>query len=166
VRRRKYSLLAQPFAFFENIWKQFAVDESAALLLAEHDGTVVGGTFYVEWAGTLYYKFNASSADDLSVRPNDVLTWQGIVHGCGRGLSRLDFGQSDLHQTGLVRYKEKFATEVGTITTMSHQPANWHDPAGESGGMMLGALTSLLTSDGVPDDIYKEAGALLYRNFC
>ena len=31
---------------------------------------------------------------------------------------------------------------------------------------MLGGLTELLTGESVPDDVTKQAGALLYRYFC
>ena len=74
--------------------------------------------------------------------------------------------QSDLDQPGLLRYKEKFATEVGTITTYVREPDGWQDNYAQAAGETLSGLTQLLTRDGVPDWLYEQAGELLYRNFC
>ena len=166
VRREKYRLLAQPVRLFESIWEQFAATGDAHLFLAERDGVPVAGTFYVVWGDTLYYKFNASRRDALEGRPNDLLTWSGMVRGHELGLARVDLGQSDPHQEGLVRYKEKFATEKSGISWFTYRTDAPPDATACIGAQTLGALTELLTGPNVPSDIYKHAGALLYRNFC
>jgi hypothetical protein len=43
-----FPLLAQPYAFFENIWERFIETEQSALPLGSHNGKVMGGTFYLE----------------------------------------------------------------------------------------------------------------------
>jgi len=166
VRREKYGLLAQPFALITHAFSGFDSGGDALLLIASIDGVDIASTFYLRWGDTLYYKFNASSADGLAVRPNDLLVWTGMMRGHELGLSRLDFGQSDLDQPGLLRYKEKFATEVGTITTYVREPDGWQDNYAQAAGETLSGLTQLLTRDGVPDWLYEQAGELLYRNFC
>lgn len=164
LRKSKYRLLAQPVAFFENLYEQFAPDDRLTVLLAEVDGTPIAGIFFLEWQGTLYYKFNAST--DQTLCPNDLLAWEGIRMGRRRGLSRLDFGLSDIRQPGLVRYKRKYATEERTITMLRWQPPGHSDPRGELASRTLSRLTHLLTAPEVPDEIAGEAGAELYRFFC
>ena len=166
IRRSKYDMLTQPLELFENLWREFAPSKRFALLLAEVGDMVVGGTLYLQHGDTLYYKFNASLTDGLDVRPNDLLVWSGIVLGKERGLAMFDFGQSDLDQPGLLRFKEKYATHQRTIRAYDFVPEGWADPGGRAGAATLSDLTALLVGPGVSDEAYRHAGALLYRNFC
>ncbi len=116
VRKYKYGLLAQPYSFFQNIWRHFVDVQHGFLLLAIHEDKIVAGDFFLDWKDTLYYKFNASVPGDLPYRPNDLLIWEGVRHAKERGFTYLDFGLSDIDQEGLIRYKRKFGTEEKTIS--------------------------------------------------
>ena len=143
MRKYKYHLLAQPYVFLENIWKRFVATGHGALLLAEHRGEAIGGILFLHWKDTLYYKFNASAADELGYRPNDFVLWNGIQYAKARGLSYLDFGLSDLDQEGLLRYKRKYATEEKVISFLKHAPTSTAAERQLHG--LLGKLTGLLT---------------------
>lgn len=164
LRKHKYRLLAQPFAFFENLWREFIAADTGTLLLARVNGEIVAGIMFLEWKDTLYYKFNASDPAFSECRPNDGLLWAGIEHGQKRGLRLLDLGLSDWDQEGLVRYKRKYATEERTISFLSHVP---DDSSTElsSLGKLMPSLTELLTDDRVPDEVTEQAGSRLYRYF-
>jgi CelD/BcsL family acetyltransferase involved in cellulose biosynthesis len=164
LRKSKHRLLAQPLAFFEALHGLFAPCDGLTVLLAEFDGEAIAGIFFLEWGGTLYYKFNASV--DQRHCPNDFLAWQGILMGRQRGLARLDFGLSDVAQSGLIRYKRKFATEEQHIWLLQWRPQGYCDPRGEQVSQMLGRVTSLFTDPAVPDAIARAAGSELYRYFC
>ena len=81
--------------------------------LAVVDGRPVAGALYLVWQDTVYYKFGASQAEYLALRPNDALHWQLIRWAHDRGLRALDWGLSDLDQPGLVAYKRKWASTRG-----------------------------------------------------
>lgn len=164
VRKHKYHMVAQPYSFFENIWETFLAPGHGALLLALHQNRIIGGTLYLIWQDTLYYKFNASIAQELGVRPNDLLAWAGLQYAKEAGCSRFDFGLSDWDQEGLIRFKRKFATDEQTITFYNSVPggaASYTVQARE----LLPRLTDILTDPSVPDDITERAGTLLYRLF-
>ena len=165
VRKYKYSLLAQPYSFFQNIWRRFVDTQQGFLLLALHDDRVVAGDFFLIWKDTLYYKFNASLHDDLSHRPNDLLIWEAIERGKEMGLSYLDFGLSDIDQDGLVRYKRKFGTEERTISFLRFSPNGGATRAQKEIRDLLGKLTTRFTDQMVPDTITERAGEDLYRLF-
>lgn len=163
VRAKKYGLLAQPFAFFEHIWETFLASGRGELLLARSHDRIVGGTLFLDWGSTAYYKFNASDAGSLGVRPNDLLLWSGIERARKRGLAWLDFGVSDLDQPGLVRFKEKYATEVGEVVTFATPTAV---PAHERDiRALLTQVSGMLAADGVPRRLTERGGELLYRYF-
>ncbi len=165
VRKYKYGLLAQPYSFFQNIWRHFVEVQHGFLLLAIHEDKIVAGDFFLDWKDTLYYKFNASLPGDLPYRPNDLLIWEGVRHAKERGFTSLDFGLSDIDQEGLIRYKRKFGTEEKTISFLRHTPNGPPSPAEKDLRELLGKLTNRFTNHLVPDTITERAGEDLYRLF-
>jgi CelD/BcsL family acetyltransferase involved in cellulose biosynthesis len=163
VRKNKYRLFAQPFAFFENLYGAFAPEGRIVTMLAELDGVAVAGILFLIHGSTLYYKFNASN--DLRFRPNDLLVWHGMQFGKRRGLTRLDFGLSDIGQPGLVRFKQKFATEERPITELRWSPPGYSDERGRQAGQMLQQLTDILTAPRVPDAVTRAVGDEIYPLF-
>jgi CelD/BcsL family acetyltransferase involved in cellulose biosynthesis len=164
VRKKKYRMLAQPYRFFEELWRNFIQKGESALLLAVDGDQVIAGTFFLQWQQTFYYKFNASTTDGLTLRPNDFLIWRGIEYARARGLSYFDFGLSDWDQEGLVRYKRKFATDEKEIAFLrgGEQRSN---PGAEALQKLLPQITDLFTQEDVPDAVTEQAGALLYKFF-
>jgi CelD/BcsL family acetyltransferase involved in cellulose biosynthesis len=165
IRKYKYGLLAQPYSFFQNIWRRFVELQQGFILLALCDGKIAAGDFFLVYKDTLYYKFNASLPGDLSHRPNDLLIWEAIQRGKNQGLKLLDFGLSDIDQEGLVRYKRKFGTEEKTISFLRHEPNGGPTPVEKQMRELLGKLTNRFTDRTVPDPVTERAGEDLYRLF-
>jgi len=165
IRKYKLGLLAQPFRFFQNIWRHFVNTHHGFLLLALYQDNIVAGDFFLEWKDSLYYKFNASLPGDLSHRPNDLLIWEGIQAGKNRGLKLLDFGLSDIDQEGLIRYKRKFGTQEKTISFLRHEPNGGPTPVEKEIRELLAKLTNRFTDQLVPDPVTERAGEDLYRLF-
>jgi CelD/BcsL family acetyltransferase involved in cellulose biosynthesis len=165
IRKYKYGLLAQPYTFFQNIWRRFVETEQGFLLLALCENKIVAGDLFLMFKDTLYYKFNASLPGDLSHRPNDLLIWEGIQRGKNQGLKLLDFGLSDIDQEGLIRYKRKFGTQEKTISFLRHEPNGGPTPAEKEMRALLGKLTTRFTDQLVPDLVTERAGEDLYRLF-
>jgi CelD/BcsL family acetyltransferase involved in cellulose biosynthesis len=164
LRKRKYRLLAQPREFFDRIWKAFAPADAIRTALALVDGRPVAGALYLVWQDTAYYKFGASQAEFLPLRPNDAIHWQVIQWAHGRGLRMLDWGLSDLDQPGLGRYKRGWASVEGRIRTLNAGGP----PLGRRADVeeTLAAITDLLTDPSVSQAVTERAGAALYRFFC
>jgi len=165
IRKYKYGLLAQPFLFFQKIWRHFVESQQGFLLLAVLGDKILAGDFFLQWKDTLYYKFNASTPEDLSHRPNDLLIWEAIQRGKNQGLQFLDFGLSDVDQEGLIRYKRKFGTEEKTISFLRHDPNGGPSSAEKEMRALLGRLTKQFTDQSVPDLVTERAGEDLYRLF-
>jgi len=165
VRKYKYGLLAQPYSFFRNIWRQFVEAKNGFLLVALSEDKIVAGDLFLVWKDTLYYKFNASLPGDLSHRPNDLLIWEGIQHAKTRGLLFVDFGLSDIDQEGLIRYTRKFGCEEKTIAFLRHEPNGGPTAAEKDLRQLLGKLTNRFTDQLVPDLVTEKAGEDLYRLF-
>jgi hypothetical protein len=159
VRKHKYGLLPQPFTFFESLLKTFG--ERLVLLGAWHGDALVAGILYLAWGDTFYYKFNASSEYSLEVRPNDLLMWEGMRYAVSRGLKTVDLGRTDADHESLTRYKAKYATREGWITSVRHGLFR----RGTTLGAVLGPITELLTRPDVPDEVTEAAAGIIYRHF-
>ena len=166
TRKQKYSLLAQPYRFFENIWRRFVERGKGLLLLATHQNSIIAGSFFLEWQNKLYYKFNASSPELTSPGANDLLIWEGIVYSIGKGLRHLDFGLSDRDQEGLLRYKRKFASEEKDISFLKCDNGTIPTEQARQFQELLPKLTELFTDDAVSERVTEKAGEILYRFFC
>lgn len=166
LRKHKYHMLAQPYEFFQNIWRNFIAQGHGVVTLAEYEGRVIGGVVFLEWNDKFYYKFNASDLDYLHLRPNDPIVWEGSKYAHGRGLRHVDFGLSDLDQEGLIRYKQKFATQEKEVHFFKYEPEGY-TPNHQTTAVrqLLPQLTKLLIRDDVPDEVTTRAGQLLYRHF-
>jgi CelD/BcsL family acetyltransferase involved in cellulose biosynthesis len=165
IRKYKLGMLAQPYGFFQNIWRRFVEAKRGFLLLAIYQDRIVAGDFFLEWKDTLYYKFNASLIEDLSHRPNDLLMWEGIQCGKARGLKYLDLGLSDWDQEGLVRYKRMFGTEEKAISFLRYAPNGPATPVEKGVRDLLNQMTCRFTDQLVPDLVTEKAGEDLYRLF-
>lgn len=164
LRRDKYGLLAQPWAFFERIWAEFTASGGIVTALAEVDGRPVAGAVFLQWGDVLYYKFGASLREHLDVRPNDAVFWAGLTCAADRGATLLDWGLSDLDQPGLIDYKRKWASQERTLMTLRGGGDAAPDVSEQRA--LLTRLTGLLTGPEVPDAVTSRGGELLYRYFC
>jgi CelD/BcsL family acetyltransferase involved in cellulose biosynthesis len=164
LRKRKYRLFGQPLAFFEKLHEAFAPRRAIRTALAMVRGRPVAGAVYLVWGDTVYYKFGASLAEYLRLRPNDALHWALIQWACARGLRALDWGLSALDQPGLRAYKCNWASTEGRIRTLQAvRTTSTERPYVDE---TLRALTGFLTAPFVPDAITARAGGVLYRFFC
>ena len=134
-------------------------------LVAHYQGRGVGGTLFLGWKDALFYKFNASDPTHLSLRPNDLIVWEGTALAKAKGFAPLDFGLSDWDQEGLVRFKRKFATDERTISFVRHAPDLAPTRSEQDAQDLLSVATDLLTDAAVSDDVTERAGDQLYRFF-
>jgi CelD/BcsL family acetyltransferase involved in cellulose biosynthesis len=165
LRKAKYRLLAQPLSFFEAIAGRFVAADKWYALGAWLGGRLIAGTIFLLWGDTLYYKFNASSPDALSVRPNSLLTWEGMELASALGCRWLDLGPSDDDQPGLIRFKRQFGAEERELRFLRLDPPDWDDTTAQAHRRILGEMTARLTEPDVPDGLAAQAGARLYRYF-
>jgi CelD/BcsL family acetyltransferase involved in cellulose biosynthesis len=165
LRKRKYHLLAQPFAFFQAIGQRFRAVDGWYPLGAYLDGRLIAGALFLHWGDTLYYKFNASEETGLHLRPNNLLIWSGIQLAKSLGCRWLDLGPSDDDQPGLVRFKRDFGAAESELRHLRISPAAAVHRDTRQIRRLLGDITALLTTPQVPDEVSAEAGAMLYRLF-
>lgn len=165
MRKYKYQMVAQPYRFFENIWQHLLDKGMGTLFVAKYEGAILGATLFLQWQNKFYYKFNASAPGSLALLPNDLMIWQGIQYAKAQGCQQFDFGLSDWDQTGLIRFKRKFADTEKTISFLEYRAPQTSPAPGPLPSKLLPLLTALFTDPSVPDTITEKAGEVLYQYF-
>lgn len=127
-------------------------------LIARHDGCDVAAAVFLVAGGTLTYKYGASDRRHLGVRPNNLLFMDAIEWGCANGAHVLDFGRTDLDNSGLRAFKRSWGAEE---TALRHTYFAERPPAGAPGRAQL-ALGQLIRA--APAPFGRLVGAALYRH--
>lgn len=79
------------FDYYWRAWQLFAPRGQAQLLLAEHEGQVLGGIFVGCMAKQALYLYGASSNEQRNLMPNYLLQWEAIRHARRAGALNYDF---------------------------------------------------------------------------
>jgi FemAB-related protein (PEP-CTERM system-associated) len=106
--RRKHGMPAQPLHFFLSLWDTFAADEKMQLLLAEYEGSIIGGLILLVSGTTVRGAYSASDERYLNLAPNNLLLWTALSWGCKQGYQVMDHGRTACDNEGLMDFKRRW----------------------------------------------------------
>jgi CelD/BcsL family acetyltransferase involved in cellulose biosynthesis len=116
---------------------------------------------FLHHRGVLTYKYGASDAHALPLRPNNLLFWEAIRWGCENGMECLDLGRTDIGQEGLRAFKLAWGAEEEELV-YTHLGTGRPRTAdrGRLGRALSAGLrrTPPITSRIVGEALYRHAG--------
>jgi hypothetical protein len=157
--RRRQGMPIQPRRFFDILESSLIEKGLGFVLLAYKDDKCLAASVFLHWKHTLTYKYGASAADGLNLRPNNLLMWNAIQWGCEHGYSMLDLGKTDLADIGLRSFKSSWGAEEVPLA-YSTLPA---EPASPVTGKLMPFVRKVIRSS--PLWVCRATGALLYKHF-
>lgn len=84
-------------ASFEAFEEALLLTENRRLFLARYNGKVIAGTIVRVYPGEMVeYAANSSLAEDLKLKPNDLLQWHVVQWACEQGYKRYSLGGAHL----------------------------------------------------------------------
>jgi CelD/BcsL family acetyltransferase involved in cellulose biosynthesis len=154
--RRRLGVPVQPRRFFRLLWSRVLDKGLGFALIAEQAGTPIAGAVFLDWNGTVVYKYGASDSAYWNLRPNNVLFLDAICSSCVEGHRRFDFGRSEVEAEGLRRFKASWGAEELPLvySVLGDRPPS---RLGEGGK----ALEPILRRS--PAWVTRTVGELLYR---
>jgi hypothetical protein len=162
LTRKRQGVPVQPWRFFSFLWSELIDQQHGFLLMARHEGRLVGGAVFLHAGDTLTYKFGASDARWFKLRPNDLIFYEGIRWGCENGYRWLDLGRTDCGNTGLREFKTRWgAQEIPLYYTYSITKTKANHPAHWATGALAKALEKVIRAS--PVWVCQATGELLYR---
>lgn len=159
--RRRHGVPVQSRPFFRLLWRRQVAEGHGSLLLAEHGGVPIAAGLFLHSFGATVYKFGASEPSSWRLRPNHLLMWRAVEDACARGDDYLDFGRTDLDNSGLRDFKRRWGTDeeplryswLGADTAAVKVPGH----AGAAASILATAIRS------GPSWVCRAAGGALYR---
>lgn len=156
--RRRKGMPVQPWRFFRLLHEKIICSHHGFVLLAYQGDTCLAGGVFLHWGESLMCKYAASREDTLDLRPNNLLFWTGICWGCEHGYRVLDFGRTDLANTGL----REFKTRWGAVETpLVYSMLGGRQRAAGTGRVMKWMQAIIRRS---PPRVASLTGELLYRH--
>ena len=157
--RRRQGVPVQPRRFFRLLWEYTIPTGLGSVLIVEASARPIAAAVFLTWNETVVYKFGASDASSLSLRPNHLLFWHAIRAACEQGRHWFDFGRTDIGQEGLRNFKLSWGAveEPLVYTALDGQPGS--APPGE--GMAARMLGPVIRHG--PLLLCRAFGEALYR---
>jgi CelD/BcsL family acetyltransferase involved in cellulose biosynthesis len=154
--RRRQGVPVQPRRFFRLLWERLIEPGLGTTLLVLQGTTPVAGAVFLEWNGTVVYKFGASDPAAWALRPNNLLFWEAIRAACERGDRTFDFGRTDLGNHGLRQFKTGWGAVEQPLVYTFAGPA-----PGEARGRAAAGLELAIRRS--PPWVCRAIGELAYK---
>jgi CelD/BcsL family acetyltransferase involved in cellulose biosynthesis len=110
LTRQRLGVPTQPRRFILGFEALFGTGLGFVLLVLR-DGRPVAAGVFLTFGETLLYKYGASDARFLPLRPNNLLFMEAIRWGCEHGMRRLDFGRTHWDHQSLRAFKLAWGAE-------------------------------------------------------
>jgi hypothetical protein len=103
VTRRRHQLPPQPLVWFRNLAD--CVGDQLVIHVASKNGQPIASILTMFFKNSLVYKYGCSNAKYHNLGSMQFLFWKTIQEGKGLGAQQFDLGRSELHNEGLVNFK-------------------------------------------------------------
>jgi peptidoglycan pentaglycine glycine transferase (the first glycine) len=127
--------IIRPFSYYADAWATFLSGGLGQLLLARHEGQVLGGLMLFHFGEKAWYMYGASSDRHRRLMPNHLLQWEAMRWAKAHGCTSYDMwgapevlDESD-PMWGVFRFKEGFGGEftsyLGSFDFPVSHPLYW-----------------------------------------
>jgi len=156
--RKRHGVPAQPWKYFELLWRHIVKAGMGFVLLATKENETIAGMVYLGWGRTLIAKYAASREDRFNLRPNNLLFWEGIRWGCQNGFAVFDMGRTEVENTGLRNFKSRWGAVEEPLYYSILSSKQFHP----SNGRLEHLLHAVIQHS--PLWVCRLSGELLYRH--
>jgi hypothetical protein len=158
--RARLGVPTQPRRFVLRLAELFAAG-LGFVAIVRHGSRPVAAAVFLAHDGVLTYKYGASDARLLGLRPNNLLFAEVIAWGCELGFRSLDLGRTDLGHESLRAFKLAWGAEERELR-YEHLGCATSAPRGPGRGRLGRALSATLRR--APPLASRVTGEVLYRH--
>ncbi|HEX4032088.1 MAG TPA: peptidoglycan bridge formation glycyltransferase FemA/FemB family protein [Terracidiphilus sp.] len=157
INRKRFRLLPQPRAWFQNLIE--CMKHNAEIRLVRKDGVAVAAILTLRHRKTVVYKYGCSDESFHHLAGMPFLFWRLIEESKAEGVKTIDFGRTDLDNDGLVRFKGHFGAVRQRLNYFRYAVKERDRTAARTDMPLARALFSIL-----PSALSSGAGRLVYRH--
>jgi hypothetical protein len=103
--------MAKTARFFDLVPRHFEPRHDYDLFVARHEGQIIGALLMFYFGGVAEYFMPASDPERRALQPLAAILADALVHAAERGCTRFNWGGTWETQTGVYRFKQKWAGE-------------------------------------------------------
>lgn len=155
--RRRHSIPPQPRGWFENLARSFGPQLS--IHLVSHHGQPVASMLTLRHKSTLIYKYGCSDETQHALGGMQLVMWRAIETAKQQNLTNLDLGRSDLDNSGLITYKDRWGATRTSLTYLRETAAAPNTNPDGWKRRLAGRVFAQL-----PSPLSALAGQVLYRH--
>ena len=153
--RRRHAVPPQPLKWFQNLVD--CLDEHVTVRVASKDARPIASIVTLTFKDKVYYKYGCSDERFHSLGGLQLLLWHAISAGKELGAQLLDMGRSDIDQTGLATFKERWGCTRSTLNYYRYPAPDPLRSEPKWAQQALGFAVSRL-----PDSVLSLVGGILY----
>lgn len=109
--RKRLLLPPIPYNFFRNVFEELSKYDLISLPVVYQDDIPVAAGFILKFKNKYYLEYTASDKQYLNLYPNHKLFFEVIKKAHNSGANYVDFGRTNIDNTSLITFKEKWAAE-------------------------------------------------------
>jgi hypothetical protein len=159
VTRREHGFPPQPFGFFKSIFDHIITTKKGVVVLASYGQMPVAGGVFFHFGDKAVFKYGASDRKYHHLRPNNLVMWEGIKWCKSKSFKTLNFGRTDLDDTGLMQFKSGWGTERQVALYHRYNLRKKAFVSNHKTWRMASRLARKL-----PSPIFNLVGSVLYRH--
>jgi hypothetical protein len=158
LTRRRHGLPPQPFEWFQQL--ATCLGDAMKIRLASYREQPVAGIVTLRHGRTLTYKYGASDAAWHRLGGMHFLFWKAIEEAHADGCVTLDFGRTDIDNTGLTTFKKRWGSTGAPLCYWRSQGSAPARTPARDWITRCGARTA----GRVPERLRVAAGRVLYKH--
>ncbi len=156
--RHRQGVPVQPKRYFKLLEELILKKGLGFVSLAYQDAECLAAAVFLYWKRTLTYKYGASNAAGMSLRPNHLIFWDAIQWGCNNGFDILDFGRSEVENYGLRAFKSRWGA---VETPLNYSCLPLRTPSVDQGRLPMLVVRALIRRS--PNWVCRLGGEVYYR---
>lgn len=157
ITRRRHQLPPQPRSWFSNLLQ--CMGDKIEIRVARHNGFPIAALLTLRHRSTVVYKYGCSDEHFHNLGAMPFLFWKLIEESKASKAEKIDFGRSDLNNSGLMTFKDRFGTTKKLLKYYRYPVTGTAERANEHASQTIRQIVSLL-----PDSVVCLAGKILYRH--
>jgi lipid II:glycine glycyltransferase (peptidoglycan interpeptide bridge formation enzyme) len=157
ITRRRHRTLPQPRAWFQNLMA--CMGQDIQIRVARKEGVPIAAILTLRNGSTVIYKYGCSDEKLHHLAAMPFLLWRLIEESKEAGAEQIDLGRTDMENSGLSTFKDRFGTTRKRLTYFRY-PENRRESSLTAGSLPIArrVLSAL------PLAVSSWAGGLLYKH--
>jgi Acetyltransferase (GNAT) domain len=160
LTRKRHGNPPLPLSYFLRVYDTIIQPGLGFVVMVEKEARPVAAAVFFIYGKRAVYKFAASDLSFQSLRPNNLVMWEGIKSLMQRGAGTLHLGGTSMEGEGLRRFKLSWGSDEEVIRWFRFDLAKgtWSTPRPSGSGLHRKIFGRL------PLALNRIAGAILYRH--